>query len=407
MSVVDVEKSRVGSIIEVVGVFLRLGLSSFGGPVAHIAYFHREIVDRRRWIDESEFAELLALCQFLPGPASSQLVFAIAQRRAGIAAAILASLAFLAPSATLMILFALGLGRVGIERATSIVHGLKLAAVPVVAHAVVSLWRRLCPDRSGSATALAAAVIAFIWPFAAVQVAVIGFGMIVGFATGAGESRGETASPPTADRSRPIGAASLLLFFVVLLGVSIVVSRSGSREASLLAGFYRSGALVFGGGHVVLPLLRADLVGRGYVGDSEFLAGYGAAQAVPGPLFSFAAFLGAAAHPGPYRWVGGIAAVLAIFLPGWLLIAGAVPFWRRWRSRPILRSAHRGADAAVVGLLASALVSPVAAEGIGTFSDLLIAAAATALLFDRRFPVIVVILACAAAGAVVHSGNFA
>jgi chromate transporter len=353
-------------LAEVGGAFLRLGLISFGGPVAHLGYFRKEFVERRRWLDDAAYADLVALCQFLPGPASSQVVFALGMRRAGLAGALLGSLCFMLPSAVAMILFAYGVASLGDLRRAGWLHGLKLAAVAVVAQAVWAMAARLCPDWPRRILGIAAAAAALLVPGPACQAVVI--------------------------------AASLSLFVLLLLGLPVLARVSGGRAAAVFDGFYRAGSLVFGGGHVVLPLLRSEVVPPGWISDDAFLAGYGAAQALPGPLFTFAGYLGTVIQSGAHAWTGGVLALFAIFLPAWLLVGGAYPFWHLIRGKAWARAALDGANAAVVGLLLAALYRPVCTEGIRDVRDVAAAAAAIVLLATLRAPPWAVVLLMAAAG---------
>jgi len=378
-----------GRVGETASVFLRLGLVSFGGPVAHLGYFRTEIVERRQWLGDDDYAGLVGLCQFLPGPASSQVVFALGMHRAGWLGAFVASLAFLLPSAVAMIAFALGapLLLAG-EHGAGVLHGLKLVAVPVVAHAVWAMGRKLCPDLPRMMLAVGAAVAVLALPGALSQVLAIGTGGLAGWlmrgepAEGARPSEHEVAVPG----GRRAGAVCLLLFALLLVLPMLALATWEWRALGVFDAFYRSGALVFGGGHVVLPLLRAEVVATGWMSDASFLAGYGAAQAVPGPLFSFAGFLGATIYGGEGAWLGGAGCLLAIFLPAWLLIAGVLPFWHRWRSVAWVAAAMRGANAAVVGVLLAALVHPVMSQSIRGAGDALMAAAGTAVLAWGKVP---------------------
>lgn len=391
-------------LAEVARAFTRLGLSAFGGPVAHLGALRAEIVERRRWCADTHFAELVALCQFLPGPASSQLVFALGMERAGLAGALVASLCFTLPSAFLMLAFAIGVaGLQGLGEAGWL-HGLKVAAVAVVAHAVWGMARSLCPDRWRRLLALAAAagLSLLSGPFA--QVAVIGLGAALGLAR-RGLVRRDPAPDvaPPADQAPPAGGqraalAALALFAALLVVLPLAARTFDSRALAEFDAFYRAGALVFGGGHVILPLLRAEVVPTGWLSDDLFLAGYGAVQAVPGPLFTLATYLGAAMHPGPKAALHGLWTLWAIFLPSWLLIGGALPFWRRLRGRPLAQAAVAGANAAVVGLLIAALYRPLMTEALRTPWDNLAALAAIALMLRARLPAWALMPAMAAAG---------
>jgi chromate transporter len=390
--------SDLAGWLEVIPVFLRLGLTSFGGPVAHLGYLHAEIVRRRRWLDEAEYADLVALCQFLPGPASSQLVFALGRRRAGLAGAFAASLCFTLPSALLMILFAYGLAGLGDLRAAGWLHGLKLAAVAVVAQAVWTMGRKLCPDRARILLALAVAAFVLLRPGALAQVGAIAAGALAGWWL----YRAEVAATPGAAagqiaRHHLWAAAVLSLFLGLLLLLPALAAVTGWKSLLVFDSFYRAGSLVFGGGHVILPLLRAEVVPPGWIADDVFLAGYGAAQAVPGPLFTFAAYLGTVIHGGPHAWLGGLWCLLAIFLPAWMLIGGALPFWHLLRGRAWAQAGLRGANAAVVGVLLAALYQPVWVEGVTGGRDVAAVGVAFVLLETWRVaPWLVVVLAAAA-----------
>jgi chromate transporter len=394
------ERSEVAPsrALEVGGAFLRLGLISFGGPVAHLGFFRREFVERRRWLDDPAYADLVALCQFLPGPASSQVVFALGMRRAGLAGALLGSLGFMLPSAVAMILFAYGVASAGDLRGAGWLHGLRLAAVAVVAVAVWGMSLRLCPDWPRRILGAAAAAAVLLLPGALSQLAAmvacasIGWGLFRRRRT-AGEARGGGLT-----RRHAWAAASLALFGLLLVALPGLARASGNRSVALFDAVYRAGSLVFGGGHVVLPLLRSELVPRGWISDDTFLAGYGAAQAVPGPLFTFAGFLGTVIQSGSHPWTGGLLALLAIFLPGWLLVGGAYPFWHLIRDRGWARAALDGANAAVVGILLAALYRPLCTEGIRDVRDLAAAVAAVVLLGKLRAPPWAVVALLAAAG---------
>lgn len=391
--------------VEIAQVFLKLGLTSFGGPVAHLGYFHEEIVRRRRWIEEPDYADLVALCQFLPGPASSQVVFALGRHRGGLAGACLASLCFTLPSALLMIGFAYGAMHLGDVAHARWLHGLKLAAVAVVAQAVWIMGRRLCLDWPRRVLAIAAAVAVIGISIPAAQVAVIAAGALVGagiyrrsLIRPAGEWDAEIAAPTEASRRTHLGAFLALALFFLLLVVLPLAAAHGGREVRLFDSFYRSGAFVFGGGHVVLPLLRAELIPKGWIGDDAFLAGYGAAQALPGPLFTFAAYLGTVIEGGPTAWLGGFLCLVALFLPGWLLVGGALPFWQGLKRRAWAQAALSGANAAVVGLLLAALFGTLWPEAVRSYGDAAIAIGALALLGVGRIPVWAVVLICAGLG---------
>lgn len=390
---------KAGGPIEVFAAFAKLGVTAFGGPVAHLGYFREEFVVRRRWLDDTAYADLVALCQFLPGPASSQVCFALGLKRAGIVGGLLASLAFTLPSAVLMILFALGLASLDGVAGSGGLQGLKTAAVGVVAHAVWGMARNLCPDLPRGLLAVGAAALALGLPGIGGQLAAIGGGALIGWWIFRGHGAGAGASPASPTGSRRRGALALGVFALLLAGLPLLAAVIDGTAPAMFDRFYRSGSLVFGGGHVVLPLLRAEVVPPGWVADDTFLAGYGAAQAVPGPLFTFAAFLGASMGPWPNGWVGGFWCLLAIFLPALLLVGGALPFWERLRNSPVARAAMRGTNAAVVGILAAALWSPVITEGVpGPWHGVLAAAAFAALQFGKA-PAWLVVGACAGIGA--------
>jgi chromate transporter len=347
-----------GSPAEVFRAFLKLGLTSFGGPIAHLGYFRDELVTRRRWIDEAGFADLVALCQFLPGPASSQVGFSLGLLRGGPLGALAAWTAFTLPSALVLVLFAFGASAFGGPLGVALLHGLKIVAIAVVAQAVWGMARTLAPDRERAAIALVAALLVLFLPGSVGQVAAIAIGGVAGLwlcRGGPVPTTGHLSFPV----SKTVGAVALALFFALLVLLPLLTSASGSHSIALLDSFYRSGALVFGGGHVVLPLLQAEVVPPNWVSTSGFLAGYGVAQAVPGPLFSFAAYLGAVMGPEPNGLAGATICLASIFLPGFLLLVGALPFWDAFRTRSIAQAAMRGTNAAVVGILGAALYSPV------------------------------------------------
>ena len=372
---------------EVAGSFLRLGLTSFGGPVAHLGYFRETFVGRRSWLDDREYADLVALCQMLPGPASSQVGMGLGLRRAGLPGLAAAWVTFTLPSAILLTLFALGLSAFGELGDAGWLLGLKAAAVAVVAGAVQSMAKSLTPDArrasiAGLAIVLMLVIPNSIVPTALVQVAAIVLGGVLGLVwlkrphRGA-KNRETPAETRVASRgARRLGISALIAFVALLVGLPALTAVTGDATIRLIDIFYRAGALVFGGGHVVLPLLEAELVPTGLVDHDTFLAGYGAAQAVPGPLFTFAAFLGASMTTGPSGILGAGIALLAIFLPAGLLVIGILPFWERLRSWEPATSALTGVNAAVVGLLGAALYDPVFVEGITSPATLALAVAA-------------------------------
>jgi chromate transporter len=378
-------------------IFLRLGLTSFGGPVAHLGHFRAEFVERRRWLGEAAYADLVALCQFLPGPASSQVGFALGLMRAGYAGALAAWAGFTLPSALALIALALGLAQAGDAVPAGALHGLKVVAVAVVVQAVWGMARSLCPDGPRRALMLATAAGLIAWPGSVAQLLAIGTAGLIGlrWMRPAADAPHEPLPVPIVRRA---GAVWLGLFFALLAGLPLLLAAFPSQALAVVDAFYRAGALVFGGGHVVLPLLQASVVPNGWVGNDAFLAGYGAAQAVPGPLFTFAAFLGAAMHSAPTGWGGGLLALLAIFMPAGLLIAGALPFWEHLRARPRVRAALMGINAAVVGLLLAALWNPVITSSIRGVGDALLAVAALLALMLWKWPPWLVVAVCATIG---------
>lgn len=387
-----------GSVWEVFSAFLRLGLTSFGGPIAHLGYFHDDFVVRRRWLDEKTYADLVALCQFLPGPASSQVGIAIGLSRAGYAGALAAWIGFTMPSAIALVLFAYGLTALGDALGSGWLHGLKVAAVAVVAQAVLSMMRSLAPDRQRATLAVLAAVLVLAVPGAFGQIAAIVIGGIIGVTllrSGAPENHISLPHPV----SRTAGILALAVFFALLLGLPLLAAAFPNQTIALFEAFYRAGSLVFGGGHVVLPLLQAAVVPPGWVTDGAFLAGYGAAQAVPGPLFTFAAYLGAVMGPQPNGWLGAALCLVAVFVPSFLLVIGALPFWEDFRRHASAQAALRGVNAAVVGLLLAALYHPVWTAGITGAGDFALAAAAFLLLFMWKTPPWLVVALCAIGGA--------
>lgn len=389
--------ARAGSPLEVLLVFLRLGLTSFGGPIAHLGYFRNAFVIRRKWLDENAFADLVGLCQFLPGPASSQVGFSIGLMRAGWLGALAAWTGFTLPSAALMVLFAYGAGALHGPLGEGLVHGLKLTAVAIVGQAVWGMARKLTPDLVRAVIAVAAALFLLASGWAFGQVAVIAAGAVLGLLL----CRGAPPAPVgklVVPVSKPAGVLALAAYAALLTAALVMASGSGSVALARFNAFYRAGALVFGGGHVVLPLLRQTVVEPGWVSENAFLAGYGAAQAVPGPLFTFAAYLGAAARPGPHGIVGGALGLCAIFLPGVLVLAGALPFWDGLRRLRAAQAAMRGINAAVVGVLAAAFYNPVWTSSVRALPDLLLALAAFVLLTRFRAPPIAAVALCAAGG---------
>ncbi len=379
---------------DVLTAFLRLGLTSFGGPVAHLGYFRAEFVERRRWLDDAAYADLIALCQFLPGPASSQVAFALGLQRAGFLGAAAAWGAFTLPSALMMFAAAYGAKNLQGPLAEGVLHGLKLAAAAVVAQAVYGMARSLAPDRERAAIAAVALFAVLLAPGMFAQLGVLVAGGVAGLALlrlPAPAGSGAAVSPLT----RTQGLALLAIFFVLLTACFLPLSG----VFALFAAFYRSGALVFGGGHVVLPLLRDAVVAPGWVSDADFLSGYGFAQAVPGPLFTIGAFLGALASVGPGGPVGAVIGLVALSLPGLLVVAGALPFWRELSANLRARAAMAGLNAAVVGLIGAALYDPVFVGAVRGRADFAVAAVGFVGLTVARLPPLVIVVLCAIAGA--------
>lgn len=393
--------ARRGTPGEVFRAFLVLGLTSFGGPVAHLGYFRTAFVARRGWLSESAYADLIALCQFLPGPASSQVGMAIGLSRAGYLGMLAAFAAFTLPSAIALVAFAYGLGTLGDTGGAGWIAGLKAAAVAVVAHALLGMARTLTPDAPRATIAAGAMILLLVMPAAWTQVLVIVLGALAALLV---LPKPEIAADPDGLHvpvGRGVAIAALAAFAALLVGLPILAAATDSFGLAIVDRFYRAGSLVFGGGHVVLPLLEQSVVAPGLVTESDFLAGYGAAQAVPGPLFTFAAFLGAVLD-GPLTGVAGATlALLAIFLPSALLVLGALPFWSALRNRPNARRALAGVNAAVVGLLAAALYDPVFTKGITSPLALAIAVAAFVALAQWKAPPWAVVTAAGVVGGLV------
>jgi chromate transporter len=386
-----------GTVGEVFSAFLKLGFTSFGGPIAHLGYFRQEFVERRKWVGDGEFAQLVALCQFLPGPASSQLGFSLGLLRAGWAGALAAFLAFTLPSAVLLFAFAALLPYMAGGAGEAAIHGLKLVAVAVVAQGVLGMARQLCPDAPRASIAAVSAALVLASGTAWMQIVVVALGAVAGLLAcrGVQPLAGGESHPPYGVR---LGWALLGVFAVLLLGLPLVAyGREGL--IAVAEAFYRAGALVFGGGHVVLPLLRETVVAPGWVSEDEFLAGYGAAQAVPGPMFTLAAYLGARLPGAEGGLVGATVALLAIFLPGFLLVAGSLPLWRSIANRPVAARAVAGVNAAVVGLLGAALYDPVWTSAVRGALDVAIAIVGFTLLVGWRASALMVVAWCIAAAA--------
>ncbi|MDQ1128145.1 chromate efflux transporter [Microbacterium sp. SORGH_AS_0888] len=388
---------RPGSAGEVFRVFLKLGATSFGGPIAHLGHFRSELVVRRGWLDDREYGDLVALCQFLPGPASSQVGFAIGLHRAGLFGGLAAFAAFTLPSAALMVAFASGASLFTGPAGSGILIGLQIVAVAIVAQAVLGMTRTLSPDlRRASIAALAALTTLLLAGSAGQLIAIVG-----GAAAGLVLCRSDATGPGPALRVA-VGRATGILAWVVLLALlacaPLLAAATGSGAVALFDAFFRSGALVFGGGHVVLPLLQSAVVDPGWVSDQDFLAGYGAAQALPGPLFTFSAYLGALSSTGPGGLLGAGIALVAIFLPGLLLLSGVLPFWNGIRRRAAAQAVMRGANAAVVGILAAALYSPLFTTAVRGPASFALALVCFVLLVAWRLPPWIVVLAGAGGG---------
>ncbi len=392
---------RQGRAGEVFATFLRLGLTCFGGPIAHLGYFRREFVERRRWLDEETFIDLVGLCQFLPGPASSQVGFSIGLLRAGWLGGLAAWCGFTLPSVLLLLAFAAIAPSLGGPIGGGLIHGLKLVAVAVVAQAVWDMARRLCSDKRRVAIALIAVALLGSLTTLYAQLIVIGIGAVLGLILCRTASSDAVRLPQINHDfrvSRRVGAIALLLFCVLLFGLPALIEIDPGRSIKVFDAFYRSGALVFGGGHVVLPLLQQQTVATGWISSSSFLAGYGAAQAVPGPLFTFAAYLGWILTGAPNHWTGALLATVGIFLPGLLLVLAALPYWQSLRDRPSMSALLAGVNAAVVGLLAAALYSPVWTSAVLSELDFAIATIGFLLLTRWKAPPLAIVAFCALAG---------
>jgi len=400
-SATGAEGGRCGSPFEVLRIFLRLGLTSFGGPVAHLGYFHAEFIERRHWLDEGAYADIVALCQFLPGPASSQTGISIGLLRAGLPGALCAWLGFTAPSALAMILFGYGVTALGNLADSAWLHGLKIVAVAVVAQAVWGMARNLCPDRERATIAVGVAMVVLAIPSALGQIGAIAGGGLVGWWLLRNGPQLPEQELLAIHLPRAWSIAALASFLALLVGLPMLAAANPSHALALFDSFYRSGSLVFGGGHVVLPLLQAAVVPPGWVTNDAFLAGYGAAQAVPGPLFTFSAYLGTVMGPAPNGWLGGLICLAAIFLPSFLLLIGVLPFWDTLRRRSGVRSALRGVNAAVVGLLLVALYRPVWTSAILGPADFAIGILAFLMLALWAMPPWLVVIFGAVAATVV------
>ncbi|HEX9067349.1 MAG TPA: chromate efflux transporter [Ktedonobacterales bacterium] len=387
-----------GTFTEILGVFLRLGLTSFGGPAAHLGYFRQEVVVRRKWLDEGSYADLLALCQFLPGPSSSQMGIALGMLRAGGWGGVAAWLGFTLPSALALTIFALVTnGGQGVTQSGGL-RGLLIVAVAVVAQAVWGMARTLAPDPPRATMAILAAVAILLWPVAVAQIIILAVAALVGLVL----LRGAPQATPAAlslTISRRVAVACWLAFFALLLGLPVVRALAPSQPLAIFDTFFRVGSLVFGGGHVVLPLLQREVVPVGWVTNDQFLTGYAAAQAVPGPLFTFSAYLGALSLGRPWRWLGAPLALVGIFFPSFLLVTGVLPFWSRLRTIEGLQAGLRGVGAAVVGILLAALYQPIWTSAIRAPRDFALAVVAFGLLAIWKVPPWLVVVLCALAGA--------
>jgi len=393
---------RHGSALEVFLVASKLGLTSFGGPIAHLGYFHNEYVERRKWLSEDAYAEIVALSQALPGPASSQVGIAIGLMRAGLVGAIMAWIGFTLPSAAVLVAFAFGVKEIGDISDAAWLHGLKLAAVAIVAFAVWGMARNLAPDKERATIAIIATILALSLETALAQVGIIVLAGLIGwklfFSAGGGP---DTHLPVSVGRNVAIGA--WVVFFCLLFGLPLAAAAAESQALNIFDSFYRTGSLVFGGGHVVLPLIQREVVAPGWVTQDDFLAGYGAAQAVPGPLFTLSAYLGAISDPRPNGVLGGTIALTAIFLPSFLLVVGGLPAWSLIRRNPSFLASLRGVNAAVVGLLLAALYNPVFTSAVGSAEDFSIAIAAFGLLAFWKSPPWLVVAFSAIAAVVVDA----
>ncbi|WP_420799332.1 chromate efflux transporter [Ktedonospora formicarum] len=387
-----------GTFWEVLTVFTRLGLTSFGGPVAHLGYFREELVVRRKWLDEQNYADLLALCQFLPGPSSSQMGIALGITRAGRWGGLAAWLGFTLPSAIALTIFALLTNGIqGIAQAGWL-HGLLVVAVAVVAQAVWGMAKTLCPDRLRVTLAIGAAIVILLWPVAIAQIAILVVGGLLGWRFLRAVETSQPAILPLAIPRR-LAIACLIIFFTLLVGLPVFRLLFPVQALALFDTFFRAGSLVFGGGHVVLPLLQREVVPSGWVTNDQFLTGYAAAQAVPGPLFTFSAYLGAMSKPFPNGWLGALIALVAIFLPSFLMVVGILPFWNRLRAIEAFQASLRGINAAVVGILLAALYQPIWTSAIRAPIDVALGLAAFALLVIWKVPPWIVVVISALAGA--------
>ncbi len=385
------------SVAAIFLVFLRLGLTSFGGPVAHLGYFREEFVNRRKWMDDQAYADLVALCQFTPGAASSKVGIGVGLTMGGLPGAIAAWIGFTLPSALALVLFGYGVTAYSDHLDGGLLHGLKVVAVAVVALAVWGMAKSLCPDAPRATMAVAAALAFTAWPTSIGQIGAITIGALIGLLFLKDDRDGGHVAM-NIPVSRSAGAAALLLFFALLLGLPVIAAAFPGHAIAMFDSFYRTGSLVFGGGHVVLPLIQSEVVPPGWVDNDAFLAGYGAAQAVPGPLFTFSAYLGTVSTVAPNGWQGALICLIAIFLPSFLLTVGALPFWEDLRRLKQIRSALAGVNAVVVGLLLAALYNPVWTSAIKGPVDFGLALAAFTLLAFWKWPPWLVVILTAAGG---------
>lgn len=388
------KQNRIRSLIEIFLVSTRLGLTSFGGPTAHLGYFHEEYVRRRKWMDEKSYADLVALCQFLPGPSSSQVGIGIGIMRAGIVGGITSFIGFTFPSVAALITFALLMTGFDVGNAGWI-HGLKIVAVAIVAHAIIGMAKSLTPDLKRKAIAIVALLVTILWQTAFSQVAVIIFAAVIGYLLLKRDNEG-TEAESRFPVSKKVGTICLLVFVGLLVALPLLKEMTGSYWVAMFDSFYRSGSFVFGGGHVVLPLLEKEFAPTGWMSEEAFLAGYGVTQAVPGPLFTFAAYLGTVMN----GWQGGVVATVAIFLPAFLLVIGALPFWDQLRNHPKITGAIMGMNAAVIGILIAALYSPIWTSSILEAKDFALAVVLFSMLAYWKMPPWIVVVTGAVVGLV-------
>ncbi|WP_078549129.1 chromate transporter [Litchfieldia alkalitelluris] len=393
ITITNLKENKLKALLEILLVSTRLGLSSFGGPVAHLGYFHEEYIRRRNWMDEKSYADLVALCQFLPGPASSQVGIGIGVMRAGVLGGIVSFLGFTLPSVIALIIFAVLLNNYGLTDAGWI-RGLKIVAVVVVAHAILGMAKNLTPDVKRKTIALFAIVVTLLWQTVFTQVGVILLAGFVGFLIYRHHTIDDHSEDVKFPISRRFAVICLSLFFCLLIALPLLREATNISWIAMFDSFYRSGALVFGGGHVVLPLLEREFVPTGWLTEEEFLSGYGAAQAVPGPLFTFAAYIGAVIN----GWQGGLLATFAIFLPAFLLILGTLPFWNSLRRNPKIKGALMGVNAAVVGILIAALYHPIWTNSILSVGDFAFAAILFSMLVFWKLPPWIIVVTGAIGG---------